>query len=506
MKPRLAVLLSLLGAVALLVFSMLRQAEPAVLLPPTAGASDEVRSRVSYVFGSYHDLEIQGYRLFLQARGPLGGGLELIDESRLLVVTGDGRSLVFSLLEQGTRVETLDIESPLDAATYLNQHPDPRPTWFRVYDTLLESGSSPVRSLFFSFTHWDSENDCYSLRLAEARVDFDAPEETRWTLRYESEPCLELPFLNNGTGGRMAFLGDSSLLMTVGDHASSTPDLMEDPDWSYGKVLRFDRRDWSHDTFTTGHRNPQGLLVSGDEIWETEHGPHGGDELNLLREGEDYGWPTDSYGTDYGKKTLEFAKKTGDHSRGRRPIFSWNPSIAISNLVRLSDKGFPAWEGDLMIGSLIGKGNGDSLFRVRIREGRVVGVEKFKMKQAIRDLLELPDGRLALWNGNGSIQLVSSANHIFASCAACHALRFASHGVGPDLMGVVERDVASHEDFAYSSAMRGFGGRWTRERLDAFLTDPAGTVPGTAMVFEGVPDPHTRTAIIEYLSGLELPQ
>jgi cytochrome c2 len=491
---------------ALLSLLRLRRGETTVESAPPPSQSVSVSKKVSYVFGNYHDLEIESHRLYLQRNGALGGGIEQIDEDRLLVVQGDGSSRIFYLDERAERSAPFALTSPLDAEPYLSRHPDPQVLWYRVNDTLLEPGESSTRSLFFSYSHWDPESDCYAMRIAEAVVDFNAPEAAEWVVRYETEPCLELPFLNNGTGGRMTLLEDSSLLLSVGDHGWITPEQMQDPERAYGKMLRFDRSDWSFETFTTGHRNSQGLFVSDGEVWSTEHGPHGGDELNLLIPGEDYGWPTDSYGTDYGKKTLEHATKTGDHSRGRRPIFSWSPSIAISNLVRLGGEQFPAWEGDFMIGSLVGRGNGHALFRVRVREGRVVAVEKFQLRQAVRDLIELPDGRLALWNGAGSVGLVSSASHLFSSCSACHALRFESHGVGPDLMGVVGRPVASHEAFGYSGAMRKFGGVWTPDRLDDFLRDPARTVPGTLMVFEGIADAGTRAAIIEYLTQIELPE
>ena len=157
----------------------------------------------------------------------------------------------------------------------------------------------------------------------------------------------------------------------------------------YGKVIEIKRNDWSVKVFTRGHRNPQGLLVDGDEIWETEHGPQGGDELNLLQYGKEYGWPNETYGTDYGQKTFKFNKKTGVHSIKKRPIYAWIPSIGISNLMKMSGNAFPAWKGDLMVASLSGLGNGYSLFRVRIREGSAVMVERFRTGKDRRDLLEM---------------------------------------------------------------------------------------------------------------------
>jgi len=299
----------------------------------------------------------------------------------------------------------------------------------------------------------------------------------------------------------MALLDDSTILLAVGDYCSvSSGAKKDDLSFDYGKVLKVRLSDWSTSVFSKGNRNTQGLWVEPGETWQTEHGPQGGDELNVLVEGEDYGWPVESYGTGYGKKTFKEGR-TGGHSTTRRPIYAWIPSIGISNLIRIGDKGFPSWGGDLMIGSLNGKGHGFSLLRVRVREQRVVTVEQFVMGKRVRDLLELPDGRIAIWNGTGTIQIVESASHAFSTCEGCHRLDSKSHGIGPSLKGLVGSKVASHDDFEYSSAMKSFGGRWSPDRLDAFIADPAGTIPGTAMAFEGIKDPHVRKQLIEYLKS-----
>jgi glucose/arabinose dehydrogenase len=233
-------------------------------------------------------------------------------------------------------------------------------------------------------------SDCFSLRLLEASIDPSYSAASEWKTRYETKPCLKLERLSNSTGGRLALRGNSSILLTVGDFGIRDSVLENDPDFPYGKVLELDRARWTHKVFTRGNRNPQGLLVDGGEIWATEHGPHGGDELNLLIEGLDYGWPRETYGTNYGKKTFKNNPLIGDHSQSQRPVYAWIPSIGISNLVKVRGDAFPAWNGDLMVSSLTGQRNGRSIFRVRVREGRAVVVERLKTGDVIRDLVELP--------------------------------------------------------------------------------------------------------------------
>ncbi|ODR93644.1 hypothetical protein AUC70_12465 [Methyloceanibacter stevinii] len=155
-----------------------------------------------------------------------------------------------------------------------------------------------------------------------------------------------------------------------------------------------------------------------------------------------------------------------------------------------------------MVGSKTGAGNGKSLYRVRVREGGAVVVERLELGEWIEDLVELPDGRLVLWNGRNTIQVVEAGNQIFSACIGCHAVRKEVHGVGPDLVGVVGGKVATHKNYDYSKAMAQFGGTWTPERLDKFLTDPQATVPGTTMDFEGIADPETRRKIVEYLEEM----
>jgi len=125
-----------------------------------------------------------------------------------------------------------------------------------------------------------------------------------------------------------------------------------------------------------------------------------------------------------------------------------------------------------------------------------------------RDQVELVDGRLALWDGYNKIQIVEPTTAVFSLCSGCHALRDQTHGIGPDLMGVVDQDIARHTStgYQYSKAMKKLGGTWTREKLDKFLENPSAVVPGTTMNFPGIADPVERRAIIDYLGKLQLPR
>lgn len=439
-----------------------------------------------FVFSSYHDLSLTDFTVF-DDETQSGGAITLLPDGRVVVVAGSGASRILSFGD-GVEASTIDLGLPIDVASYRAQASSPTP-FYRVTDAVYHDGR-----LFVSYTAWDPEDDCYTTRLVEA--GFDGFSAGPWTTRFDSRPCVALSSLNNETGGRIAVLDSTNLLLTLG-----TFDRTWDDDADYGKIFHLNTESWHSEVFTRGHRNAQGLIVSDTAIWSTEHGPDGGDELNRIEEGRDYGWPAVSYGTDYGRKTLRSGSRPGDHSGFEQPVFAWVPSVGISNLMEVSGPIFPRWNGDLLVGSLGGLGNGRSLFRVRLVEGRAVSVERIVTGRIVRDLLELPDG-LLLWDGRESIQLVRPAGHVFSQCSSCHAVRRATHGVGPDLHGVVGSPVGRHSDYEYSTAMREYGGRWTKARLDRFLENPSREIPGTTMEHDGVSDPAERAEIIEFLEDV----
>lgn len=489
-----------------LIFNIAALAVVAIASNPVAYLSStktlpkvKLDAAVTYEFANYHDLKVSKTVIFDDTqRDKLvnGGAIDIVDNNQLLLVTGYGKTYLVDIADAKLSIRPLDIQVPINAATYLDQSINPT-EFFRVTDILLEKTDKPVRKLYVAHHYLDTENQCYNLSLSETQIDLRDPKAQPWITRYSAKPCARVSVVRNTTGGRLAFMHDGSILMTIGDHSYKRDEFAVDNAAHWGKIMQINPRDWSARVFSKGHRNPQGLFVtSSGTIWSTEHGPKGGDELNKLEYGADYGWPFETYGTDYGRKTFR-DKMPGKHSHGKRPFYAWVPSIGISNLIQLGGEQFPAWAGDLLVSSL----NGRSLFRVRMRENRVVTIERIKLGERIRDLVEMPDGKIILWNGQNIMQVLESANYIFSICAGCHTLQGGSHSIGPDLERVVKRKVAIRSGYSYSNAMREYGGTWTPERLDKFLANPAQAVPGTSMYFEGIADPVKRNEIIQLLSG-----
>ena len=184
------------------------------------------------------------------------------------------------------------------------------------------------------------------------------------------------PFRGEEIGGRLALLDANTLLLTQGDHGFSGIEgavaFAQDPQATYGKTIRIDLRTHSASINTLGHRNPQGLYPAPDgRIWETEHAAQGGDELNLLVPGANYGWPEVTYGTDYGTLVWALSKQQGHHAGFQQPVYAWLPGIGISNLVQVQRERFPIWRGDLLIGTLGFRG----LYRVALDGDRAVVTE-----------------------------------------------------------------------------------------------------------------------------------
>ena len=155
-----------------------------------------------------------------------------------------------------------------------------------------------------------------------------------------------------------------------------------------------------------GHRNPQGLAlhpVTG-RLWEHEHGPRGGDEINIIEKGKNYGWPVIGYGIDYnGAKIHESTHKEGME----QSVWYWVPSIAPSGMAFYAGNLFPTWRGNLFVGALAGQ----ILVRLELEGEKVLQEERLllQLHERIRDVRQGPDGALWLATDNSSGRILRLA-------------------------------------------------------------------------------------------------
>ena len=212
-------------------------------------------------------------------------------------------------------------------------------------------------------------------------------------------------------GSRLAFDRNGMLFITVGDRqAPPRGDLLTHPaqDLSnhHGTINRIhddgrvpadnpfiNRAGARPEIFTYGHRNSQGLAIHPEtgDVWASEHGPQGGDELNLIRPGLNYGWPVVGYGVNYGSGK---AIHEGTHREGMEPpVYFWVPSIATAGLMFYTGDQFPEWKGNLFVAGMIGQ----QLARLTMDGQRVRSEETLLQGQGrIRDVRQGPDGFIYL--------------------------------------------------------------------------------------------------------------
>jgi glucose/arabinose dehydrogenase len=137
----------------------------------------------------------------------------------------------------------------------------------------------------------------------------------------------------NGSGGRVIFESDNTAIFSVGNAEIWTGSEKNRIRKDIGVIVRLNLVNGIAEILSSGHRNPQGLCFVNSNLFESEQGPNGGDEINIISKGEDYGWPNSTYGFPYDPKTANKKFIFGIQSSGTKPIFSWVPSIAIGPLL-----------------------------------------------------------------------------------------------------------------------------------------------------------------------------
>ena len=215
-------------------------------------------------------------------------------------------------------------------------------------------------------------------------------------------------------GGRIAFLPDNTLLLTLGDgfdyreQAQNTANHL-------GSIVRLNRdgsapednpfvgqADAMPELYSIGHRNVQGILVDdAGRVFSHEHGPRGGDEINLIEAGKNYGWPKITYGIDYnGSQISPYTELPGLE----QPLVYWDPSIAPSGMTLYQGELFPEWQGSLLVSALAGK----EVRRVELK-GNAAGEQESlftELDQRFRDVRTGPDGAVYLLTDSPSGQLL----------------------------------------------------------------------------------------------------
>ena len=343
-----------------------------------------------------------------------GGSLAALGDGFLVVTsTGDFYRLSWVDGSNTLRAQKLPLSVPFNRSELLKESGAGAAAPFRITDLLVDEGGDAVR-VYVTHHHWDRATTCVTLRVSSTTLPAEGGAGGEWSTLFDSQPCLPVGKMwpmgeqADRSGGRLA-RHEGGILLTVGDHGFDGLEGVETfpqaPENSYGKILLIDQSGAAR-PFSIGHRNQQGLaLDSQGHLWSTEHGPEGGDELNLIVDGGNYGWPLASYGAEYGTDNWPFAVDAKNHGEYREPAHAFVPAIGVSQLIQITSKYLPRWTDDLLVSSL----QAGRLFRVRLSGERVIYAESIDLSMRIRDLVEARDGRIVLWNDDGQVATLALA-------------------------------------------------------------------------------------------------
>jgi glucose/arabinose dehydrogenase len=281
--------------------------------------------------------------------------------------------------------------------------------------------------------------DVWTLSLAERRTLDLGTERIGVARLSEDETALENVdvLYEGGVERRLVFAPDGTLYGLGADQfrfydseldGIEGRDFQDEPDVTRnftGRVIRINRdgsipadNPWlgratvSRETFAHGLKDPEGGAIHPEtgELWVIDHGPQGGDEINIIKPGADYGWPNVTYGVQYdarqadGRKNVPVGLGLTSLPGVEQPIYYWIPSIAPSGMAFYTGELFPAWQGNLFIGAMAGQ----ALVRLELEGQRVVGEERMltDLRQRIREVRQGPDGALYIFAGNSLMRLV----------------------------------------------------------------------------------------------------
>ncbi|MBC6411840.1 MAG: PQQ-dependent sugar dehydrogenase, partial [Hyphomonadaceae bacterium] len=266
-------------------------------------------------------------------------------------------------------------------------------------DVALDPDYPDNKWVYLSFSHpLEGSSGPSMTKIVRGRIVNGAWISGQTLFQADSEDYVDTGF---HYGSRITFDDAGRLYFSIGDRGLK--EQAQDLSLPNGKVHRINRdgsipednpfvgqENAAPTIYSYGNRNPQGLIwhPASGELWSTEHGPRGGDELNLIESGKNYGWPDISYGINYNGTILtEYTALPGME----QPASHWTPSIAVCGLDVYTGDMFPEWKGRLLVGSLAY----ESLRLVEVKDGKYLGEsEILKAEGRIRDVTTGPDGAI----------------------------------------------------------------------------------------------------------------
>jgi len=328
--------------------------------------------------------------------GERGAALAKLKDGRLLLGGGTNGSSLFLFDRENETLQSLG--RVIKSNERLN---DSR---FAITDIAVLEEQEKVISLLISFPQYSQKNRCVSLVLYKYDLKLAATVSVvRGKQWFKSSPCVPISAVQHAAG-RIEVIDKKNVYLTTGD--LGFPKIGDrKARGTLGSIYKVSSS--AFERVSQGHRNPQGVQLIGKDLYISEHGPRGGDEINLIDLGRDYGWPFVTYGQPYGSGDYVRPSKTGTHEGFTKPLYYWVPSVAPTELILLpDDPRWGSWSGQLVMGTL----RENALIFLQLMSKREVGqVANVNVGERIRDLEVGNDGSIIATTDSGNLLFVSPA-------------------------------------------------------------------------------------------------
>ena len=322
-----------------------------------------------------------------------GAGLAVLSNDELLLGGGKTGGEIF--LYNLSSKKLTKLASLISANRRVN---DSR---FAINDIAVLSQSQSAANLLISYPRLGLQRDCVEVVVENVNYDRINQKINRVKTWLVTKPCVPISAVQH-TSGRFAVIDSKSAYVTIGD-LGYTQISNRKKRGDLGSIFKVSSTSVSK--FSQGHRNAQGILLyNGKDLLAAEHGPRGGDELNLIKAGSDYGWPFVTYGQPYGPGDYVRPTKTGTHAGFVEPLKYWVPSIAPTELVQLPKSGWGDWSNQLVLGTL----REQVLVFIAIDERfAVTNTVNVDIGERIRDLEVLSTGELVATTDSGKLLVIN---------------------------------------------------------------------------------------------------
>ena len=359
-------------------------------LSPQSAAANPVPPKISITTINTPNLKVVG------SNGERGAAITKLGDSKFLLGGGRNGSNLY-LYDLTTKSEQL-IGRVISPNQRIN---DSR---FAITDIAVLASDSKSASILISYPIYNKTSKCVVVKLSAYEVRLtEKPKLSKVKDWFTSKPCVPVSAVQHAAG-RLEVIDKTSAYLTIGDlgfkkigSKSARGDL--------GSVFKVGAN--KVEKISTGHRNQQGIVLIGTDLYTSEHGPRGGDELNLIKKGADYGWPTVTYGDKYGFFDYVKPSRPGTHKGFEKPLYYWVPSVAPTELIQLpTSSTWGSWSEQLVMGTLA---NQTLIFIQLLAKQRVGAVVSVDVGQRIRDLEVTSTGSILATTDSGQLLLINAA-------------------------------------------------------------------------------------------------